>query len=266
MIFSEGLQTLKSLLLPSEFGDVYWLSAPKDAALPFIVIDVEDSLSKMVTLDGMHLKEPEYTISFYRNVDYAADSGDVFAGLFRDAEVIMESIEAHLVEWSKSGQILRGEIGSGKNAEDVVAVQFKCRLWRATTEEYNAINLKYNVINLTRSIVGDTVVLSYAGGDYFDIKHGVLYDKFSDTHAVSEVISIPPFFEHIPFLGMFRVSYGRFKGVMDAFQITYRIASSSVEELRVIGLTSYAPEGTTYLSVSFTTTGDDLIQMPEAVP
>ena len=260
MIFSEGLQTLKSLLLPSEFGDVYWLSAPKDAALPFIVIDVEDSLSKMVTLDGMHLKEPEYTISFYRNVDYAADSGDVFAGLFRDAEVIMESIEAHLVEWSKSGQILRGEIGSGKNAEDVVAVQFKCRLWR----------IKYNAINLTRSIVGDTVVLSYAGGDYFDIKHGVLYDKFSDTHAVSEVISIPPLFEHIPFLGMFRVSYGRFRGVMDAFQITYRIASSSVEELRVIGLTSYAPEGTTYLydrtSVSFTTTGDDLIQMPEAVP
>jgi len=256
MIFSEGLQTLKSLLLPSKFGDVYWLSAPKDAALPFIVIDVEDSLSKMVTLDGMHLKEPEYTISFYRNVDYAADSGDVFAGLFRDAEVIMESIEAHLVEWSKSGQILRGEIGSGKNAEDVVAVQFKCRLWR----------IKYNAINLTRSIVGDTVVLSYAGGDYFDIKHGVLYDKFSDTHAVSEVISIPPLFEHIPFLGMFRVSYGRFRGVMDAFQITYRIASSSVEEFNVYGLTSYTPEGTRGFSVSFTTTGDDLIQMPEAVP
>ena len=260
MTFSGGLQALKSLLLPSGFGSVYWLSAPKDAALPFIVIDVEDSLSKMVTLDGMHLKEPEYTISFYRNVDYAADSGDVFEGLFRDAEAIMESIEAHLVEWSKSGQILRGEIGSGKNAEDVVAVQFKCRLWRgATTEEYNKIHL-------TRSIVGDTVVLSYAGGDYFDIKHGVLHDEFSDTHAVSEVISIPPFFEHIPFLGMFKVSYGRFKGVMDAFQITYRIASSSVEEIRVNGLTSYAPEGTINFSVSSTTTGDDLIQMPEAVP
>ena len=157
MIFSEGLQTLKSLLLPSEFGDVYWLSAPKDAALPFIVIDVEDSLSKMVTLDGMHLKEPEYTISFYRNVDYAADSGDVFAGLFRDVEQIMSGIESHLVEWSKVGQIQRGAIGAGKNSEDVVAVQIRCRLWRATTKEYNKIHL-------TRSIVGDTVVLSYAGG------------------------------------------------------------------------------------------------------
>lgn len=259
MIFSEGLQTLKSLLLPSEFGDVYWLSAPKDAALPFIVIDIEDSMSKMVTLDGMHLKEPEYTISFYRNVDYAADSGDVFAGLFRDVEQIMSGIESHLVEWSKVGQIQRGAIGAGKNSEDVVAVQIRCRLWRATTEEYNKIHL-------TRSIVGDTVVLSYAGGDYFDIAHGIVYDEFTDVNAVSEVISIPPFFEHIPFLGMFRVSYGRFKGVMDAFQITYRIASSSVEEFNVYGLTSYTPEGTTDVGVIATTTGDDLIQMPEAVP
>ena len=261
MIFSEGLQTLKSLLLPSEFGDVYWLSAPKDAALPFIVIDIEDSMSKMVTLDGTHMKEPEYTISFYRNVDYAADSGDVFEGLFRDVEQIMSGIESHLVEWSKVGQIQRGAIGAGKNSEDVVAVQIRCRLWR--TAEGGSQPEEYNKIHLTRSIVGDTVVLSYAGGDYFDINHGVLHDEFSDTHAVSEVISIPPFFEHIPFLGMFKVSYGRFSGVMDPFQITYRIASASVEEFNVYGLTSYTPEGTTDVGVIATTTGDNTIRMPE---
>lgn len=135
-VFSSSLLELKQLLLQSdavqEFcgNNVHLLAADKSDALPFIIIGIDDNDSSMVTLDGQHLKQPELTVTFYRDASQKSKSGELFFDIFRDGEACMQGIETHLANWNKSGDIIRGELSAGRAGRDVVGVQFSCDLLR----------------------------------------------------------------------------------------------------------------------------------------